>query len=140
MNKFMKNSMILATTLSLAPLAALADPPWQNNGHGMPPGIAKKMDHDHHDGDRVIVIDRDDHHHDDRRADDYRDGYRDGARARHEWNRGERIDRDYVVIRDPGRYGLDPRYTYYRSYDQVYRVDKAGQMLALIGAVNAILN
>ncbi|WP_339112350.1 excinuclease ABC subunit A [Thioclava sp. GXIMD2076] len=137
MHKTIKTSMILATTLSLAPLAALADPPWQKNGHGLPPGIAKKMDHGHHDDDRVIVIDRD---RDDRRADDYRDGYRDGARARHDWQRGERIDRDYVVINDPRRYGLDPRYTYYRSYDQVYRVDKTGQMLALIGAVSSILN
>ncbi|WP_339107586.1 excinuclease ABC subunit A [Thioclava sp. GXIMD4216] len=140
MNKTMKNSLILATTLSLAPLVALADPPWQKGDHkGMPPGIAKKVD-DHHRGDneKVIVIDRRDDHRDDRRVEERRvDDHRFPS---HEWRRGERIDRDYVVIRDPGRYGLDPHYTYYRSYDHVYRVDKTGQMLALIGAVNAILN
>ncbi|WP_240789461.1 excinuclease ABC subunit A [Pseudooceanicola onchidii] len=48
---------------------------------------------------------------------------------------------DYIVIRDPSRYGLDPIGTYYRHDGYVYRVDRETQeVLALIGAVSAILN
>lgn len=47
----------------------------------------------------------------------------------------------YILIRDPGRYGLDPYGTYYRIDGQVVQVDRETQeVLALIGAVAAILN
>lgn len=55
---------------------------------------------------------------------------------------GDRIDPDsYILIREPSRYGLDPYYAYYRIDDQVVRVDEeTREVLALIGAVSAILN
>jgi len=57
------------------------------------------------------------------------------------WQRGDRISGDYIVIRDPGHYHLDRRYTYWRSGDYIYRVEpKTGKVLNLIGAVSALLN
>lgn len=54
---------------------------------------------------------------------------------------GDRITGDYVVIRNPGRWGLDPNETYYRIGDQVLRVDRDTKVvLDLIGAAAAILN
>ncbi|SDH96933.1 excinuclease ABC subunit A [Lutimaribacter saemankumensis] len=54
---------------------------------------------------------------------------------------GDRITGDYVVIRNAGRWGLDPNETYYRIGDQVLRVDRDTKMvLDLIGAAAAILN
>jgi len=57
------------------------------------------------------------------------------------WHRGERIRGDYILIRDPDRYRLDRRNTYWRSGDYVYRVEpQTGKVLDLIGAVSALLN
>lgn len=57
------------------------------------------------------------------------------------WRPGERITTEYVVLRDPARYRLDPRATYWRSGDYLYRVDsQTGKVLNLIGAVSALLN
>jgi hypothetical protein len=54
---------------------------------------------------------------------------------------GDIITGDYIVIRNPGRYGLDPNETYYRVGDQVVRVDReTREILDLIGAVAAVLN
>lgn len=54
---------------------------------------------------------------------------------------GDRINSEYVPVRNPGLYGLDPGQTYYRVGDYVYRVDSnTKKVLDLIGAVNAILN
>ena len=45
------------------------------------------------------------------------------------------------MIRNPGRWGLDPNETYYRIGDQVLRVDRDTKVvLDLIGAAAAILN
>lgn len=56
------------------------------------------------------------------------------------WERGERIRGDYIVITEPGLYRLDPRNTYWRSGDYVYRVDgQTGKVLDLIGAVSALM-
>ncbi len=78
----------------------------------VPPGQAKK--HSGYDRDR-----------------DHYDGYR----------RGDVIRGDYVVIREPGRYGLDPYGTYYRVGDQVLRVDRdTREVLDLIGAAARVLN
>ncbi|MBE0452499.1 excinuclease ABC subunit A [Roseovarius autotrophicus] len=53
---------------------------------------------------------------------------------------GERID-DGQLIRHPGRHGLDPKHTYYRVGDHVYRVDReTREVLDLIGAVARVLN
>lgn len=54
---------------------------------------------------------------------------------------GDRIDRNYDVLRNPGRYGLNPNETYYRVGDRIYRVDRdTRKVLDLIGAAAAILN
>lgn len=51
-----------------------------------------------------------------------------------------KLTRDYVLVQKPERYGLDPRYSYYRYDGQVYRVDReTREILDLIGAVTAIL-
>lgn len=47
----------------------------------------------------------------------------------------------YILVRDPGGYGLDPYGTYYRIGENVFRVDRETQeVLALVGAVTAVLN
>ncbi|WP_273070252.1 excinuclease ABC subunit A [Thioclava marina] len=59
---------------------------------------------------------------------------------RKRWREGERITGDYILVRDPRRFGLDPRNTYWRSDGYVYRVDrKTGEVLALIGLAQSIL-
>lgn len=71
--------------------------------------------------------------------DAYRDGYRDGFR--HGYRVGDRIERDYVVLRDPYRYGLDTRGTYWRVGDSVFRVDqRTGEILAVIGLLSSLMN
>ena len=48
---------------------------------------------------------------------------------------------DYVVVRDPARYGLSRHETYYRSGDYLYRVDReTREVLDLIGAIAAVLD
>ncbi len=61
-------------------------------------------------------------------------------KAPYRYGKGARID-DYIVVRDPGRYGLDPSGTYYRSGDYLYRMNReTREVIALIGAVADILN
>ena len=124
----------LAATLIL-PGAAMAKQP-HNTGHVVqakaggcppglakkspacvPPGLAKKQGQAPRDADRDVVIHVGDH---------IDPGY---------------IGTRYIVVNDPTRYGLDPRYSYYRYDNNVYRVDQeTREVLALIGAVSAILN
>lgn len=81
-----------------------------------PPGLAKKRG-GHRDGDR---------HHD---------------RDRVYYDVGDRIGGDYVVIRDPSRYGLDPARTYYRVDNQVFRVDRdTREVMEFVGAMAALLD
>lgn len=48
---------------------------------------------------------------------------------------------EYILIRDPGRYALEPFGTYYRVNNQVIQVDReTSEVVALIGAVTDILN
>lgn len=57
------------------------------------------------------------------------------------YGRGDVINEDYWIIRNPGRHGLDPDETYYRVGDYVYRVDReTREVLDLIGAVVRVLN
>lgn len=57
------------------------------------------------------------------------------------YNVGERIDGDYLSIRDPKRYGLKTDGTYVRSNDYVYQVDReTREVINLIGAIGAILD
>lgn len=63
------------------------------------------------------------------------------GQAKKIYGRGDRLTGDYVLIRNPGRYGLDRDETYYRMGDYVYRVDRdTRKVLDLIGAVAGILN
>ncbi|WP_299376753.1 excinuclease ABC subunit A [uncultured Tateyamaria sp.] len=57
------------------------------------------------------------------------------------YQRGDVITGDYIIIRDPGRYGLPEGQTYYRVGDNVFRVDRdTREVLDLIGAAAAVLN
>lgn len=54
---------------------------------------------------------------------------------------GDYVTGDYIVIRRPGRYGLDPNETYYRIGDHVFRVDReTREVLDFIGAAAALLD
>ncbi len=54
---------------------------------------------------------------------------------------GDRIERDYVVIGNPGRYGLDPNQTYYRVGDNIFRVNRqTREILEFIGAAANLLD
>jgi len=47
----------------------------------------------------------------------------------------------YILIRDPGRYALEPYGTYYRIGGDVFQVDReTHEVVALIGTVTDILN
>ena len=55
------------------------------------------------------------------------------------FSRGDHLRGDYVVIRDPARYGLDANGTFYRVRDNVYRVDQdTKEVLDVIGALAAL--
>lgn len=137
MNMFRAPLLIAAAAVAAAP--ALAEPKGHGNKwkghHGQsasfcPPGLAKKGNGCQPPG----------HAKKDRYHDDYRDARDDDRDYR--YRVGDRIVDygDLVLIRDPGRYGLDPRWTYYRTADHVIRVDRdTNQVLALVGLVSAIL-
>ncbi|WP_417727464.1 excinuclease ABC subunit A [Roseovarius sp.] len=65
-----------------------------------------------------------------------------GQAKKHGYYRiGDRIGDDYIILRNPERYGLDRNETYYRVGDQVYRVNReTREILDLIGAAAAVLN
>ncbi|WP_300029479.1 excinuclease ABC subunit A [uncultured Roseobacter sp.] len=57
------------------------------------------------------------------------------------WSRGDVISGDYVVVRDPGRYGLDRSGTYYNSGGYIFRVDQqTREVLDFLGAAAALLD
>ena len=63
------------------------------------------------------------------------------GQAKKIYGRGDRLRGNYVLIRNPGRFGLNPNSTYYRLGDYVYQVDRnTKEVLDLIGAVAAVLN
>ncbi|MGD9863512.1 MAG: excinuclease ABC subunit A [Pseudodonghicola sp.] len=116
---------LMALAPAIVPVAASAGGPG-----GCPPGLAKK-----HNGCLPPGHARQGHGpgpvYDDRPT----------YRVEHVYRRGERLPDNYIVIVDPGRYGLDPYQSYYRFGDYVYRVDRnTREVLDLIGAVAAILN
>ena len=123
----------LAATLAL-PIAAQAknDHGPKGNAHGQhasacPPGLAKKDPACVPPGlAKKAYRDSDDHHAHVRVGEVLDPAY---------------IGSRYIVVTDPDRYGLDPRYSYYRIDDNLYRVNQdTREVLALIGAVSAILN
>lgn len=88
--------------------------------NGCPPGLAKKspacvppgLAKKHHDTDG---------------------GYR--------YRRGDILRGNFIVIRDPYRYGLNREHTYVHVGNYVYRIDRdTREILDLIGAVSAVLN
>ena len=99
----------------IAAAAMLATSPLSGhagNSKGCPPGLAKKQN-----------------------------GCLPPGQAKKIYGRGDYLTGDYVVIRNPGRYGLDRDETYYRVGDYIYRVDRdTREVLDLIGAVAAILD
>ena len=116
---------LVAAALLLTPAAALADSKGHGKGkhddwgrpqayQGCPPGLAKK-----HNGCRPPGL----------------------ARNDPPYRVGERLPRGYVLVPDPRLYGLDPRYSYGRQGDYLFRVDReTGEILALIGAIAAVLD
>lgn len=152
--------------LSLMTAAAVALPvaaPAKDKGHGndnaghaaagcppglakkspacVPPGLAKKAPaydggHVHRD-DRVVIHDGHTHLDSDGRVVIYNDRYD----SVYHYRIGDRVDGDYVVVRDPQLYGLDPDGLYYRVDNGVYQVDRETQeILAIIGLASRILN
>ena len=116
----MKRFMTVATLClgAFAVTPAMASPKGcppglaKKNADCMPPGLAKKQwDHERHD-------------------DHYEARYR----------AGDRIDDGYIIVRDPTRWGLNPDYTYYRTGDEIFRVDRdTRQVLDFIGLASALL-
>lgn len=107
----------LSAAALAAPMAASAAPKGcppglaKQNAACMPPGQYKKIGKHHGDRDHDAI-------------------------QIHRYDRGERIRDNYIVIRDPGRYQLDPRRTYYNVDDYVYRVDPdTGAVLDIIGGI-----
>ena len=63
------------------------------------------------------------------------------GQAKKIYGRGDILQGDYVLIRNPDRYGLNPNSAYYRLGDNVYRVDRNTKaVLDLIGSISAVLN
>lgn len=103
----------LAAALATAPGIAAAQP------KGCPPGLAKK-----HNGCTP--------------PGQVGKGHRDRD---HRYRVGDRLDGDYIVIRDPRRYGLDPDYTYARRDDTVFRIDRDTRaILDIIGGIATLAN
>ncbi|WP_170412830.1 hypothetical protein [Ruegeria atlantica] len=98
-------------TLALSPATAMAGNGNSNAGH-CPPGLAKKV---------VPCVPP--------------------GQVKNLYKKGDYITRDYRLIDDPYRYGLNRGGYYVRAEDYVYRVDPDTQkVLNLIGAVADILN
>lgn len=48
---------------------------------------------------------------------------------------------DYLILENPGRFGLDPDLTYGSAGGMIYRIDRdTREVLALIGAIEDVLN
>lgn len=105
-------NLITSALFGVAVLAAPMAYGAPGNGHGCPPGLAKKDN-----------------------------GCLPPGQAKKIYGTGERLDGEYIIIDRPDRFDLDRDGTYYRVGDYVYRVDReTREVLALIGAVSAILN
>jgi hypothetical protein len=119
----MKPTVLLIAALAIAPL--VATPAFAGNNKakgysavvGCPPGLAKKNPPCIPPG----------------QAKKY------GYTARYE--PGERILRDYRIIRDAGRYGLSRDDVYYMVGREIFRMDPdTRRVIAFIGLADALLN
>jgi hypothetical protein len=106
--------MLRIIALGLAGLTLITSAPAQTAPKGCPPGLAKKGT-----GCQPPGL----------------------AKKQGIYHRGDYIHSDYTILRNPGRYGLDPDETYYRVGDRLYRVDRdTREVLDLIGAAAAVLD
>jgi hypothetical protein len=106
--------MLRIFILAIMGLTLVAAVPAQAQPKGCPPGLAKKAN-----GCQPPGL----------------------AKKQGVYHRGDRIHGDYIILRNPGRYGLNPDETYYRVGDRVYRVNReTREVLDLIGAAAAVLN
>ncbi len=106
--------MALTGVALIAAIPAQAQPPAHAQPKTCPPGLAKKSN-----GCQPPGI----------------------AKKQGIYHRGDKIRGDHVILRNPGRHGLDPNETYYRVGDRVYRVDReTREVLDLIGAAAAVLD
>lgn len=114
---------MLATGLTLAALPSTA-----SADKGCPPGLAKKHNGCTPPGLAKKGVNQDrDHDHDYERD--------------HRYRVGDRLDGDYVIIRDPRRYDLDPGYTYARRSDTIFRIDPDTRaVLDIIGGLRELSN
>jgi Ni/Co efflux regulator RcnB len=117
--EFAMNRIVIALLLASLAAPAMADNngkgPKKGNGYGQtaghcPPGLAKKNPPCVPPG-----------------------------QARAQYDVGDRITDDWIVVRDPWRYGIRDPGTYWRVGDVVFRVDpQTGLVLAVIGALAAL--
>jgi hypothetical protein len=121
-------SIAVMALLALVPLSSAAqakNDKTHGNPYSCPPGLAKKSPACVPPGlARAGEDDHDDDHH-------------------HHWDYrvGEVIDGDYVILRRPERYGLDPNGRYFRVGDNVYRVDRDTRaVLQIIGGLAVLLD
>ncbi|MCA0920046.1 S26 family signal peptidase [Pseudooceanicola nanhaiensis] len=135
----------LASGLAL-PMAASASP-WstaadamqtqaiQVKGNGCPPGLAKKHNGCNPPGLAKKQAPRQEvRRYEERRYEERHDDDRVRVERYHVGDRFYPDRGDYVVIRDPDRYGLDPNYRYYRDDNQLFRLDRdTMEIVALMG-------
>lgn len=58
----------------------------------------------------------------------------------HSYSVGDRLPDGFIILREPSRYGLDPRRTYYERDGYVLHVDReTGKILNLVGAIADLL-
>ena len=120
--------ILLALGLAVGFSAGMSAAPAFADARGCPPGLAKK-----HNGCTPPGHAQQKHHKKDKH---YKDDHR-----YHRYRAGDRIEREYIVIREPARYGLDPRNTYYRVEDDIFKVDsQTRKVINFIGAATALLN
>ncbi|WP_116130870.1 excinuclease ABC subunit A [Tropicimonas sp. IMCC34043] len=63
------------------------------------------------------------------------------AKAPPQYRQGDRIDHDYILVRDPGRYRLDRNGNYVVVGDYIYRIDpQTNKVMNLMGAIADLLN
>ncbi len=135
----MKHTLALALVL-----AAAGQTPAEAGSAHCPPGLAKKNPPCVPPGLARRGGDDRDGYRDGNRG-EYREGYEDGLRDGLRLARGDRLPRgEYILIRDPSRYGLDPYrsdWRYYLVRDMLVRADPDTlTVLAVIGLADRLLN
>ena len=119
-------SIAMIALLALAPLGSAVDAKSGNNG--CPPGLAKKNP-------RCVPPGLA------KKGGTYQNDRHDWEPRGWGYRVGDVIDRDYVILRRPEIYGLDPYSDYFRVGDYVYRVNRDTRaVLQIIGALAVLLD